>query len=244
MDSERFLEAALYVRGDVPERARLDFALRIGPGLTLLRGPSGAGKTTLLMALAGLLRPDAGRIQLGPRIFFDAQRKVCVPARERCVGLVFQSLSLFPHLSVIENVAFGIRGADRRERAVRWLERMRVSHLERRAITSLSGGEAQRVALARALAIEPALLLLDEPFSALDRKLRGELRREVAQLVHALRIPALLVTHHEDEDDALAENVIELLAGGCRVPYAPVSESRHGALRGRERAEALVTNER
>lgn len=199
MDSEHVLDASLLVRGEHAERPRLDYQLRIGPGLSLLRGPSGVGKSTLLLALAGLLRPDGGHIRLGSRTFFDAQRRICVPCRERRTGLVFQSLSLFPHLSVLHNAAFGIAGRERLARAASWLARMRVGHLKDRSVGSLSGGEAQRVALARTLASEPTYLLLDEPFSALDRALRGELRHEVAEVVEALRIPALLVTHHDDE---------------------------------------------
>ena len=213
MASESALEAELFVPG--PLRPRLSLSLSLGEGVTTLVGPSGSGKSTCLFALAGLVRPARGRIVLRGRTLFDGDRAVDVPARARGVALVFQTLALFPHLTVAQNVAFAVPratpAAQRRAIVAEWLERMHVQPLATRLPGTLSGGEAQRVALARALASAPALLLLDEPFSALDEALREQLAGEVARVVAELRIPALLVTH--DTHDARA---VISLREGCR----------------------------
>ena len=197
MTSEPALAAELLVAGAT--RPRLQITFRLDEGVTVMSGPSGSGKSTCLLSLAGLVRPARGYIQAQDRTLYDSQRGVFVPARERRVALVFQTLALFPHLTVQENVAFGVDYAQsRRERgdiAAQWLERMHIPGLAARMPATLSGGEAQRVALARALASRPTLLLLDEPFSALDEALRRELASEVCAVVEALHIPALLVTH-------------------------------------------------
>ncbi|MFO0749008.1 MAG: ATP-binding cassette domain-containing protein [Myxococcota bacterium] len=187
------------------ESGQLAVSFAAPPGITALVGPSGAGKSTTLALVAGLARPDAGRIALGDTVFFDSASQVDLTPDRRRVGLVFQSLALFPHLSARDNVAFGIAAPTRSERASRaqrWLARCEVGHVGDRRPWTLSGGEAQRVALARALASEPRLLLLDEPFSALDADLRGGLRDTVAREVAAAGIPGVLVTH--DRADALA----------------------------------------
>jgi molybdate transport system ATP-binding protein len=188
---------------------RLSLTLTLPPGMTVLVGPSGAGKSTCLLALAGLIRPDAGEIVLGGRTLLGPG--VDVPSWRRRVALVFQNLALFPHMSALENVRFGIRdpGVD----AHAWLARMRVGHVAARRPATLSGGEAQRVALARALASSPALLLLDEPFSALDPPLRAELAREVRAVVAQLAIPAILVTHHREDAESLGERIVRLRDG-------------------------------
>jgi molybdate transport system ATP-binding protein len=198
-----------------PSALRLELALQAPPGVTVLFGPSGAGKSTCLLALAGLVLPQRGTIRLAGRTLFDAARGIAVPVYARRVALVFQNLALFPHLTVRENVAFGIprEAAHRSTLGARWMERMRVLELAERLPGSLSGGEAQRVALARALASEPALLLLDEPFSALDHGLRRELGREVVQVVSELGIPALLVTHDREDAASLGQSVVKLRAG-------------------------------
>ena len=218
MSSERRLSAR--IRGErVTSGARFTFdvALDLGPGLNVLFGPSGSGKTTILSVLAGLLRPTEGRIVLSDRTLFDAAAGIDLPPNARRVALVFQSLALFPHLDALGNVSYGVprsvpRG-ERRDRALSWLVRMRVEHLTKRHPYSFSGGEAQRVALARALASEPAALLLDEPFSALDQRLAAELSDELARHVEAMPLPVVLVTH----DPALALRLgrtVTLLDGG------------------------------
>lgn len=206
------LQVRVIVDGSSGERPRLDVDVAIDAGLTAVTGPSGAGKSTLLLALAGLLRPRTERIVLQGETLFDVDTGVCVPPHRRRVGLVFQSLALFPHLTVWQNVAYGLVDHDKRQRAQVWLERMRVGPLAERLPSTLSGGEAQRVALARALAARPRLLLLDEPFSALDEPLRRELGALVKALVEEAGIPALLVTH-DAGDTALSERVLRLQGG-------------------------------
>lgn len=216
MPGEAQLLVRVHVDGEQVDRPRLDVDLELGGGITAVMGPSGAGKTTLLTAIAGLVRPEAGRIVLDDTVLFDSKERTFTPSHERRVALVFQSLALFPHLTAWENVAYGIRAktrTERRKQAFAWLFRTRVGHLADRMPLSLSGGEAQRVAIARALASEPRALLLDEPFSALDRTLRAELSEDLGLLVAELGIPAILVTHHEEDAKTLGSRIV-LLSNG------------------------------
>lgn len=192
---------------------RLDARFEAGAGITVLFGPSGAGKSTCLYAIAGLLKPRRGRIALGETVLTDTERGVFVAPHRRRIALVFQSLALFPHLTAEENVAYGMPGAKERPAAREWLERMKVPHLAKRKPATFSGGEAQRVALARALASFPQLLLLDEPFSALDVPLRRELGQELKRWAHELSVPTLLVTHDREDAQALGSAVIPIEAG-------------------------------
>jgi molybdate transport system ATP-binding protein len=176
-----------------------------GPSVTILFGPSGAGKTTVLRAVAGLERPTGGRIVFGDRCWFDSTAGVNVRPQDRPVGYVFQDYALFPHLRVRDNIGFGVRArvkAVRRERIERVAATLQVEELLNRWPSELSGGQQQRVALARALVREPELLLLDEPLSALDSATRDHVRIEMAKLLRALGIPAIVVTH--DWADALS----------------------------------------
>jgi molybdate transport system ATP-binding protein len=195
----------------------LDVELDCPPGVTILFGPSGSGKTTVLQCVAGLLAPDRGAVSLGGEIWFDADRRIDVPPERRGVAYLFQSLALFPHMTAVGNVMYGIdRFAGRKQRAVRaheLLQRLGVAHLASRRPRTFSGGEAQRVALARALAREPRLFLLDEPFSALHRELRVQLATEVRALVHSLGIPAIQVTHDHAEARAMGDRVIRIETG-------------------------------
>jgi ABC-type Fe3+/spermidine/putrescine transport system ATPase subunit len=175
-------------------------------------GPSGCGKTTLLRMLAGLLEPDHGAVRIGGT---DMRG---VPPFSRDIGLVFQQGALFPHRTVGQNVAFGLkmRGVGRRERdarASRALELVRLTGMESRRVHQLSGGQQQRVALARALAIEPKVLLLDEPFSALDRQLRVELRRDLLELQRELGITTVAVTHDQIEALSMSDRVVVMRRG-------------------------------
>lgn len=190
--------------------------LDVPAGVTVLFGPSGAGKSRTLAFIAGLARPRAGRIALGDEVWFDdATKKECA-IHDRRVAFVFQSLALFPHMTAEANVAYGIEGgtrAERSERALEMLERMRVKHLEGRKPGTFSGGEAQRVALARAFAMKPRVLLLDEPFSALDAAVKKELLAEVKEHVEKAKVPAVLVTHDTTEARALGERVLFIEKG-------------------------------
>lgn len=197
---------------DHPLRSfRLALGLELGRETVALVGPSGAGKSSVLRAIAGLLRPDEGHIAMGGRVWFDPAAGVDLPPERRSVGLVFQEYALFPHLDVRRNVAFG--GA---ARADELLERLRISHLAGARPGDLSGGERQRVALARALARDPAVLLLDEPLSALDAHTRGIVRAELAELLAELRLPTLLVTHDFEDAAAFAGRVGVLVEGAVR----------------------------
>ncbi len=197
---------------------RLSVELELGRETVALVGPSRAGKSSVLRAIAGLLRPDSGRVATGSRIWLDTSAGIDLAPERRSVGLVFQDYALFPHLDVRRNVSFG--GA---ARADELLERLRISHLARARPAELSGGERQRVALARALARDPAVLLLDEPLSALDTHTRGVVRAELAELLAELRLPTLLVTHDFEDAAALADR-IGVIVEGRILQLAPAAE--------------------
>lgn len=189
----------------------LDVELDCQAGVTVLFGASGAGKTLTLNALAGLVRPDRGRIMLGDEILFDAQRGVHLPPRERGIGYLFQSEALFPHMTVEQNLLFPLARfgtLDSRRRAHQMMETFRIGHLGARYPRELSGGEKQRASLARALINEPRLLLLDEPARGLDYELRMDLYRVVRDVQSRYPIPILLVTHDMAESYMLADRML------------------------------------
>jgi molybdate transport system ATP-binding protein len=186
----------------------LELDLTVEPGTLALVGPSGAGKTTTLRAIAGLLRPDRGRIVLGGRPWLDTDVGLDLPPERRRVGLLFQEYALFPHLSVRHNVAFGGR-----HRADELLERFRITGLAGARPATLSGGERQRVALARALARDPEVLLLDEPLAALDAYTRAHVRGELRDLLRELALPTLIVTHDFEDAATLADRVGVVVRG-------------------------------
>jgi molybdate transport system ATP-binding protein len=195
---------------------RLELALALGRETFALVGPSGAGKTTVLRAVAGLLKPERGRVRLGDDVLYDSARGIDVPPEERRVGFVFQDYALFPHMTVAQNVAYGAR-----DRAPELLERFRIAHLAGARPGELSGGERQRVGLARALARDPGVLLLDEPLSALDPHTRAALRLELKELLDELDLPVLLVTHDFHDAAALAGRVAAIADGRIRQVGTP-----------------------
>jgi molybdate transport system ATP-binding protein len=194
----------------------LDVDFSAAPGFTILFGPSGAGKTTLLDCVAGLAKPDWGRIAVGEHVFFDATQRTDLPVAKRHVGYVFQSLALFPHMTVEQNVKFGLAHlphAERRDRASAILEAFRIAHLARRGAGELSGGESQRAALARTLVTDPTVLLLDEPLAALDAVTKSMIVDDLRGWNRTHGIPILYVTHSREEVFALGERVLVLDAG-------------------------------
>lgn len=198
-----------------------------GHGITALVGASGAGKTLTLRAIAGLIMPDAGRITVQGDVLFDAARGVRRSPQMRRIGVVFQQYALFPHLSVAQNVAYGLTHrseAERQEIVTRWLTLVGLESYASRWPRELSGGQQQRVALARALAPAPRLLLLDEPFAAVDMGLRRRLREEMRRVQQTVGTPMLLVTHDLDEVQQLADDVV-VLDHGRVVHQQPVLAS-------------------
>ena len=197
-----------------------DFLLEVdfhaAPGFTILFGPSGAGKTTLLDCIAGLTPPDSGRIVLGDRVLFDTAHRINLPVSKRRVGYVFQTLALFPHLTVEANVQYGLAHlppAERSAKSSAILQAFRIPHLARRYPREISGGESQRTALARTLVTDPAVLLLDEPMAALDAATKSKIIDDLRQWNQTHRIPILYVTHSREEVFALGEHVLVLDAG-------------------------------
>jgi molybdate transport system ATP-binding protein len=202
----------------VPGRLRhfsLDVEFTAPVGVTVIFGPSGSGKTTLLQCIAGLLRPDSGVISIGNESIFDSEQVVELPPQQRRIGYVFQDLALFPHMTATENIAFGTRenGGRRDEMVSDVLERFRIAHVAAHRPGEISGGERQRVALARALVTQPRLLLLDEPFSALDDPLKLEIIADLKQWLEEHRIPVLFVTHDRSEAAALGDRMLLMKDG-------------------------------
>ena len=200
-----------------------DLSLSVAQGeFVSLLGPSGCGKTTLLRCIAGLLHPDRGQITVGGRDI------TALAAHQRNVGVVFQNYALFPHLTVAENIAFGLRarGISKAEAAPRVAEALALVRMEahgEKPVTALSGGQQQRVAVARALVVRPSLLLLDEPFSALDRKLRETMQVELKQLLREVGITAIFVTHDQEEALVVSDRVAVMNAGQIEQLTDPVT---------------------
>jgi molybdate transport system ATP-binding protein len=207
------------------ERFQLEIEFEARPGVTILLGHSGAGKTTLLRCIAGLCNPEEGRIALGDQLLFDSGRKIAIESSRRNVGFVFQDLALFPHLTVIENVAYGLRRltpAERSQRVNSIMESFQIAHLQNRFPREISGGEQQRAALARSLVTEPCVLLLDEPLSSLDVQTKSGIIDDLRMWNETRRIPMLYVTHNHEEVFALGEQVISLKQGRVIAQGAPL----------------------
>ena len=205
-----------YVASGAEVRAVDGISLEVETGkLITLLGPSGCGKTTTLRCLAGLERPQTGRIVIGNRTVFDSAKRIFVPASDRGIGMVFQSYAIWPHMTVFENVAFPLRvsrtkkysAAEITDRVARMLDMVQLTGFARRPATQLSGGQQQRLAFARGLVHEPAILLLDEPLSNLDAKLREQMRLELKRLQRTLGITTVYVTHDQSEALALSDEI-------------------------------------
>ncbi len=221
------------VRKTLSPAFTLDVDFTAPAGVTMLFGASGAGKTTLLDCVAGLIEPDAGRIAIGRQVLFDSNARVDEAIAKRRIGYVFQTLALFPHLSVDSNIAYGLHHvADRESRIGKITEAFRIAHLRGRKPDAISGGERQRVALARALVTNPSALLLDEPLSALDAATKRSIMEDLRAWNESHRIPVLYVTHSREEVFALGERVVALEQGKVasegdphQVLNAPVKET-------------------
>jgi molybdate transport system ATP-binding protein len=224
------------LRADIRKRLdgfEMEVTFEADEGRVVLFGPSGAGKSLTLQAITGVMRPDAGRVEVNGRLLFDSASGVNLPPQKRRLGYVPQSYALFPHLTVEENVAYGTQrldGAQRRALVREMVELVGLQGLERRRPRELSGGQQQRVALARALASRPELLVLDEPFSSIDTGLRGTLRRELLDLQDRSGVTTLLVTHDLDDAFFLGRRIVvidqgRVLQAGSRedVFYRPAT---------------------
>ena len=217
-------DVCVRVRKRLARDFELDLNIDFPPGFTILFGVSGAGKTTLLDCIAGLARPDEGRIAIAEKALFDSALGVNVPPQRRRVGYVFQDLALFPHMSVAANIEYGISalGAEERQRRrAAILESFGIPHLGSRRPGQVSGGERQRVALARALVTDPAILLLDEPLAALDAATKSRIVDDLRAWNQAHRIPVVYVTHGREEVFALGERVVVLENGRAIAQGTP-----------------------
>ncbi len=182
-------------------------------GVTAILGPSGSGKTTLLRVIAGLETPDQGSITVGDKVWVNTGNRKFLSSQKRKVGMVFQDYALFEHLTVAQNIGYGLPRRQRGQLVDKWINRLHLESLEGRYPHELSGGQKQRVALARALATEPDILLLDEPFSAVDVSLREKLRRQLQEIVKTLEQPVLIVTHDLEEVHHLADRIGVMVDG-------------------------------
>lgn len=210
------------------EKKLRDFTLHIHleagakQGIVALLGASGAGKSVALKCIAGLMQPDKGKIILGKRVLFNSERKINLPPRQRNVGYLFQSYALFPHLTLLENVCFGMKTKDK-ARAREWLAKVALQDWAQTYPKELSGGQQQRAALARMLAAEPEAILLDEPFAALDGHLRWQLERTVETCIQNFGGPAVIVTHDIGEAYRLSQNIV-IVEKGQAEAQRPTAE--------------------
>ena len=217
------MDIRIDIRKTLRDRGRrFELAARFGSDedFVVMFGPSGSGKSLTLQAVAGLVRPDAGRIAVGGRVLFDAARGIDLPIRERRVGYLFQDYALFPHLSVERNVGFALQPAlswglsrTARRRVAELLDVFELAELAQAMPRDLSGGQRQRVALARAIATQPAVLLLDEPFAALNPLLRARMRAELRRIQDHFRVPVMLITHDQDDVESFADTLVLFEAG-------------------------------
>ncbi|HEX8286688.1 MAG TPA: ATP-binding cassette domain-containing protein [Pyrinomonadaceae bacterium] len=195
---------------------RLDVSFSVGSGFSVITGSSGAGKTSILRLIAGILAPDEGFVEVDSQIYYDSARKINLSIQERRVGYVFQDYALFPHLTALQNIAYGVKADEQKlknEKAREMLSIFRIEHVCKRVPREMSGGERQRVALARALASDPAIVLLDEPLSAVDVETRAKLLDEIENAQLRALIPFIYVTHNEREAERFGKHRIKLKNG-------------------------------
>lgn len=197
----------------------LQIKVNIDRNILVLFGPSGCGKTTTLRCIAGLTRPEEGKIIFNQHIFYASKTNKFVPPKDRNIGYMFQEYALFPHMNVKKNITYGIKKRDEHTKNlyVQLMDILKIEHLTNRHVSQLSGGEKQRVALARALMAEPKILLLDEPFSSLDQETRCELQEELKKMQAVWNIPFILVTHDPEEAKSLGDQIL-FLDRGKQVP--------------------------
>ena len=219
------IESLVKTFGEQRALDQVSFAVEDGELFTLL-GPSGCGKSTTLMSIAGFQQPELGRISVGDEPFFDADRHVSIPAERRNLGIVFQSYAVWPHMTVFDNLAFPLKvrklkRPDVRKRVLEVLDLVEMRDYERRYPHQLSGGQQQRVALGRALVYSPSVLLLDEPFSNLDAKLRERARTWVKELQRTLGLTTIFVTHDQDEALSMSDRIVVMSAGAVQQIGTP-----------------------
>jgi len=208
----------------------------VDPGITVLFGLSGSGKSTLLQCIAGLTASDGGNVTIGGDVVYDSAREIDIPVAKRRIGMVFQSLALFPHLRADENIAYGLQELDalsQRKRVDSILDAFRIRHVRNHRPAQISGGEQQRVALARALVTEPRALLLDEPLSALDAGTKSRIMDDLRAWIADRQIPVLYVTHSREEVFAMAQRVIAIENGrivGQGTPREVLGGAQHEAI--------------
>lgn len=211
-----YYEAGSERKKGVKETFLLDVSFEMENELVVLFGPSGSGKTTLFKCISGITDPDEGKITVGNKVFYDTDKKINLPIQKRNLGYVFQNYTLFPHMKVRKNIECGLKGWSREVKEKRVLEMLDLFHIEELEAlypSQLSGGQNQRVALARALAPKPEILLLDEPFSALDIQMRADLTKKIRNLQKKTGIPLLFITHNLEEALLLADRILVLDKG-------------------------------
>jgi molybdate transport system ATP-binding protein len=206
------------IRIDITKKLQyfnLDVSFEVNREVLVIQGPSGSGKTTILDCIAGIKAPDNGEILIEDNLIFSYKQGINIPMMNRNIGYVFQSYALFPHMTIKENIRFGIRSKGNNDfnHADSISDMFKIKHLENRYPGQISGGEKQRVALARALATEPKLLLLDEPFSALDRETKEIIYNEFLDFKKKLKMDVILITHNDDEANLLGDRIIKIRDG-------------------------------
>jgi len=213
---KRYTEAETKGKKATKKAFTLDVSFEMGKEIVVLFGPSGSGKTTLFKCISGITQPDSGKITVGSKIYYDKDRKINLPIQKRHLGYVFQNYTLFPHMTVRKNIESGLKNWEKEDREVRVMEMLHLLHieeLEARYPSQISGGQKQRVALARALAPKPGILLLDEPFSALDMEIRTELADKIKNLQKKIGVPLLFITHSLEEAFLLADKILIIKEG-------------------------------